>query len=152
MRSDLKTHSYKFINVGFDFNDSGIRINTFPAVLKRGHTYRLTVRLTTTLFVILPSSTPSTSDYMGVFSGGDNGRVELNSLFVKVGLDEREVLERLDSIENHRHIYLTGRGEGHNNTEAASSPPITSKSSVRTKGDDEDSDLEPESAEKPGPR
>ncbi|MEP7149766.1 MAG: hypothetical protein ABI857_12880 [Acidobacteriota bacterium] len=60
----------------------------------------------------------------------------MNSLFVKVGLDEREVLERLDSLQNHRHIYLTGKGDGHNDTEAASSPPITDKTAAPTKVDD----------------
>lgn len=121
---DLKTHSYKIITAGFDFNDSGLKVDTFPAVLRRGHIYRLTLRLSTTLFVIAPSGTQSLCDYRGVFTGGDNGRVELNSLFVKVGLDEKEILERLNSIENHRHIYLTGRGVGHNIAEAESSTPI----------------------------
>jgi hypothetical protein len=121
---DLKTYSYEFIDVGFDFNDSGLKVGTFSAVLRRGHTYRLTLRLAATLFVILPSGTQSLCDYLGAFTGGDNGRVELNSLFVKVGLDEKEVLEKLNNFENHRHIYLTGRGIGHNNVEAESSPPI----------------------------
>jgi hypothetical protein len=58
--------------------------------------------------------------------------VELNNLYIKVGLDEKETLQKLtklDSLESlidtleyklehHYHTYLTGRGTGHNNTEA----------------------------------
>lgn len=121
---DLKTHSYKIITAGFDFNDSGLKRSTIPAVLKRGHTYRLTLRMSSTLMVIAPSGTQSTCDYMDGFTGGGNGGVRLNSLFVKLGVDEKELLRKLEGFENHRHIYLTGRGVGHNNTEAQSSPPI----------------------------
>jgi hypothetical protein len=121
---DLKTHSYKIITAGFDHNDSGAKVDTFPAILRRGHTYRLTLRLITTLFVIAPSGTQSICDYLGGFTGGQDGAVELNSLFVKVGLDEKEVLEQLNNFADHRHIYLTGKGVGHNNVEAESSSPV----------------------------
>lgn len=121
---DLKTYSFADISVGFDFTDSGTKVDVFSAVLKRGHSYRLTLRLSSTLFIIVSSALLSTCDYMDGFAGGGDGRVELNSLYVKVGLDEKEVLRILDGIQNHRHIYLTGRGVGHNNTEAQSSLPI----------------------------
>jgi hypothetical protein len=124
---DLKTHSYKIITAGFDHNDSGTKVNTFPAVLKRGHTYRLTLRLSSTLFVIIPSASLSICDYMDGLAGGGDGGVQLNSLYVKAGLDEKEILQRLDSFQNHRHIYLTGIGAGHNNTQAASSTPMVER-------------------------
>lgn len=123
---DLKTYTHKFITAGFNFDDSGSKGSTFPAVLKRGNSYRLTLRMSCTLMVISTSPVVSICDYMDAGGGGGgNGRVQLNSLYVKVGLDEREVLEKLGGFQNHRHIYRTGRGEGHNNTEAASSTPIS---------------------------
>lgn len=65
-------------------------------------------------------------DYMDAIVGDPRG-VQLHSLFVKVGLDEREVLQILNSFQDHRHVYLTGRGVGHNNVEATSSLPILDK-------------------------
>jgi hypothetical protein len=130
---DLKTYSYKIITAGVDLNDSGSKANTFPAVLIRGHTYRITLRLSATLMVISPTGLPSTCDYMDGLTGGGTGRVQLNTLFVKVGLDEKEILQKVNGLFNHRHIYLTGRGVGHNNVEAASSLPIPeTRSAVET--------------------
>lgn len=48
--------------------------------------------------------------------------IDLSTLFtppfsVKVATNQ-------DQFQNHTHIYLTGIGEGHNNTEAITSPPI----------------------------
>jgi len=34
-----------------------------------------------------------------------------------------ELLQRIEDLENHTHTYLTGRGWGHNNTEAETGPP-----------------------------
>lgn len=125
---DLQSQKVKFVNVGFDFDDSGTKINTFPAVLKRGHDYRLTFRLTAILQkYLLLAAEASSSDYYSF-----NGGAELKYLHVKVGLDEKETLQtlaKIDSLENkideieyklenHSHVYLTGRGTGHNNTEA----------------------------------
>jgi hypothetical protein len=137
---DLKTFKVKFVLLGIDFDDSGSKVSTFPAVLKRGHTYRLTLRLSASVFLVaVPGSTSSQSTYFQ----GDTGGVRLSSLNVKVGLDERavgdrfdaiedrldDIEERLEALENHRHIYLTGRGVGHNNVEATSSLPILIKPS-----------------------
>jgi hypothetical protein len=129
---DLKTHSYKFITGGFDFDDSDTKVNTIPVILRRGHDYRLHLKLTSTLLITSPTAIPSYCDYMNGFIGGGDGRVELTKLFIKVGLDEKETLMKLAQIdslesridtleyrlENHYHEYLTGRGVGHNNTEA----------------------------------
>ena len=122
---DLKTHKVKAVLIaGFDFDDSGLKATTFPAVLKRGHTYRLTFRMSTSVFLLtLPiTGSMAQSTYMSPTTG-----VRLLSLNAKLGLDEKEVLERLEGIENHRHIYLTGRGLGHNNTQATSSLPLFGK-------------------------
>lgn len=37
-----------------------------------------------------------------------------------------ELEEALDDLLNHTHTYLTGEGEGHNNTQATTGPPSTS--------------------------
>ena len=148
---DLKTASIKVVNIGLDYNDSDTKNDVVPAILKRGHTYRLNVKLTCTLFATLtPLHVRSMCDFMDGILGLGDGRVELSNIFVKVGLDEEETLQklikldslesRIDSLEyklnHHYHIYLTGRGIGQNNTEAnttlsifeegnsASSPPI----------------------------
>ena len=31
---------------------------------------------------------------------------------------EEELLQRIEALEDHTHTYLTGKGQGHNNTEA----------------------------------
>lgn len=125
---DLQTHKVKFVLLGLNLNDSGIKPSTFSAVLRRGRTYRLTLRMTASTFLLQPPGAGSfaESSYLG-------DGVRLLSLNVKLGIDEREVLERLEGFGNHRHVYLTGRGNGHNNVEAASSPPIFEKPAVSPK-------------------
>jgi len=120
---DLATHKIKFVTAGLTFNDEGLKVDTFSAVLRRGHSYRLTVRLTVSVGIITTVAAVGRCDYMDAIVGDPRG-VQLNSLFVKVGLDEREVLRLLNEFQDHRHTYLTGRGTGHNNVEAVSSPPI----------------------------
>ncbi len=154
---DLKTHTYKFITAGLNFDDSGSKGSTFPAVLKRGNSYRVTLRMSCTLMVISTSPTASICDYMDAGGGGGgSGRVQLNSLYVKVGLDEREVLQKLAESQNHRHIYLTGHGVGHNNTQALSSTPTTVKSDVEVRTspvmESPEQDLPPTPESPPEPR
>jgi len=129
---DLKTFSFKVITGGFKLHDFDDQTNILSVMFIRGHSYRLGVHLTSTLFITIPSSLISICDYMGGFLGGGDGGVYLSKLFVKVGLDEKETLQKLaqlDSLESridtleykldhHHHIYLTGRGVGQNNTEA----------------------------------
>jgi hypothetical protein len=118
------------IDVGFGL-DNGSTVNSISANLIRGHTYRigLTIRcegkgaLNATVFL----------DYV---TGGWG--LWWNDLKVSVGLDLEEEIEKLKKeveklrrdLENHTHIYLTGRGEGHNNTEAQTSPAIIMDDSV----------------------
>jgi len=129
---DLKTFSFKVITGGFKLHDFDDQTNILSVMFIRGHSYRLGVHLTSTLFITIPSSLISICDYMDGFLGGGDGGVYLSKLFVKVGLDEKETLQKLaqlDSLESridtleykldhHHHIYLTGRGVGQNNTEA----------------------------------
>ena len=150
---DLNTHSFSEIfYLGSDFNDSGSKVGTIAAVLKCGHSYRLTLRMSATVVVIVQSATPTICDYMDGFEGGGDGRVQLNSLNVKLGLDEKEVLRQVShlqkqladlgnkvtslenkvtglegqvtGLEDHRHIYLTGADPSQNNVQAESSGPM----------------------------
>jgi len=144
---DLQTYRVKVVVAGINFSDAGVKPNTFPAVLVRGHTYRLTLRLSASMFLVTFPASGSFGESNYAVDG-----IKLNSLNVKAGLDEREVGDRLTNVEtrltgvenrvtgvenrltavehrltqleNHRHIYLTGRGAGQNNTEAQSSLPI----------------------------
>ena len=123
----LYQYSYDFLSAGFKL-DTETGVNNFAVVLRRGHHYRLHLKLTTKIWVDAAAQV----DYMNGFAGAGDGRVELTRLFVKVGLDEKETLQKLaqlDSLESridtleykldhHHHIYLTGRGVGQNNTEA----------------------------------
>lgn len=135
----LHQYSYDFLAGGFNL-DSDDRSNNYAVVLRRGHVYRIKLTLT----VMVAWSTLSISDYMDGFAGGGDGRVELTNLLVKVGLDEEETLQKLaliDSLESridtleyklehHYHIYLTGRGAGHNNTEANTTLSIFEEGNV----------------------
>ncbi len=111
------------IDVGFGL-DNGSTVNSISANLIRGHTYRigLTIRCegkgALNATVIL--------DYL---AGGWG--LWWNDLKVSIGIDIEEEIEKLwKALESHTHIYLTGRGEGHNNTEAQTSPAIIMDDSV----------------------
>lgn len=107
-----------------DFNIGGGRdtvaiSNTFATVLQRGHRYRLALRLECAVFSDGGLDVGTECDYMEDFLVGQTGGgAGWTRLAVKVGLDEAVVLEALAGIESHTHLYLTGRGRGHNNTEA----------------------------------
>ena len=142
---DVKTYSFlDVIAVGLTLNDTDTKVNTIPAILIRGHSYRIHLKLSTTLLIAGISQPLAFCDYMDGFAGGGDGRVELNRLFVKVGLDEKETLEKLaliDSLESridtleyrlehHYHTYLTGKGVGHNNTQASTTLSIFEEGSL----------------------
>ncbi len=116
---DLETFKVRKVTLGLNYNDSGNTSRTFPAVFRRGHTYRVTLSMATTASLLSPilSGSSVVSDYSG-------DGIRLDSLAVMLEIDQRDLLRRLDRVENHRHVYLTGRGEGHNNTEAVSSSPV----------------------------
>lgn len=108
------------IEAGFGL-DSGGDVNTVDVHVVRGHSYRLGLKVrcegkgAANAIVIL--------DYQ---TGGWG--VKWNDLKVTVAADLAEEIEKLkkrvDALEHHTHHYLTGRGEGHNNTEAETSQPI----------------------------
>lgn len=156
---DIKTYTFQdVIVVGLNLNDSEVKVNTVPIVLTRGHDYRLHLKLTTTLLVVGLNQPLAFCDYMDGFAGGGDGRVELRNLLVKIGLDERETLQKLanlDSLESridtleykldhHYHTYLTGRGTGHNNTEANTTLSIFEEGTITGTTPPVYSDSEPE--------
>lgn len=108
------------IDVGFGVDD-GATVNTMDVRVTRGHTYRLGLSINcegkglTNATIIL--------DYATAGWGAN-----WNDLKVTVAVDLAEEIEKLkkrvDALEQHTHTYLTGRGEGHNNTEAETSKPI----------------------------
>jgi hypothetical protein len=116
--------------IPFDLNlgggvDNETVSNTLATVLTRGHKYRLEVVLTCAVFSDGGLDIGSECDYMNDFGPlGTGGGAGWSRLAVKVGMDEREVLNRLEELTHHTHIYLTGKGVGHNNTEASTSEPV----------------------------
>ena len=117
------------LNLGGGMDNQGVS-NTFAAVLTRGHRYRLEMSLTCSVFSDGGLDVGSECDYMDNFLiGNSGGGAGWSKLAVKVGLDEEETLNRLDELSRHTHIYLTGKGVGHNNTEAATSEPVEGEES-----------------------
>ena len=118
------------IDVGFGL-DNGSTVNSMSANLIRGHTYRVG------LAIRCEGKSASNATVYLDYLAGDWG-LWWNELKVSVGLDLAEEIEKLKKeveklrrdLENHTHIYLTGRGEGHNNTEAQTSPAIIMDDSV----------------------
>jgi hypothetical protein len=108
--------------------DKGSRQNSFTFLMKRGKPYRIQLALE------LRTELSVTVGFMGL-----DYRSELfdkgagwNDLKIAVGQDARGVVAnlaaRIDTLqsrlEHHGHTYLTGRGEGHNNTEAQTGEAI----------------------------
>ena len=121
-------HSEKPEGADFDLFEIGAWINhdtktdSFVAMLKRGHEYRLkyTLRLESTSF----GNTYVVLDYQ---TGGWGAW--WNELTISAAEDPEDLVaelreELLNLIENHTHPYLTGRGAGHNNKEAISGAAI----------------------------
>ncbi len=122
------------LNLGGGVDNHGVS-NTFPAVLTRGHKYRLELVMTCAVFSDGGLDLGSECDYMDDFLVGSGGGAGWSKLSVKVGLDEAEVLKRLEELAQHTHIYLTGRGVGHNNTEAETSAPMDGSAAAQTPAD-----------------
>jgi len=121
------------LDVGFGL-DEGATDNTFNVRLTRGHEYRLSLQLRVEAKGAANASVILDYDAL-------DGGARWTDLSVAIAPDLAEEVERikerltrvetrLDSLEHrivalegHTHTYLTGRGEGHNNTEAETSEP-----------------------------
>jgi hypothetical protein len=108
------------IDVGFGL-DQGSTANTIDVRVVRGHSYRLGLKVRSEGKSLLNATV--ILDYLDGSWGA-----KWNDLKVTVAADLAEEIEKLkkrvDALEQHTHTYLTGRGEGHNNTEAETSKPI----------------------------
>ena len=125
---DLPLHSkdvdgfldIEIVEVGFGI-DEGSTVNTMDIRVVRGHTYRvgLTVRCE-------GKGYPNATVHLDYLTGGWG--VRWNDLKVTVGADLAEEIaalkRRVEALESHTHHYRTGRGEGHNNVETETSPPL----------------------------
>jgi hypothetical protein len=107
------------------WTDGGRRESSFTTQLRRGHTYRLTFALDLRTFAL--ANAYYTLDYnAGAFGAW------WNELRVALGPDPAELVARLGArvdtleyrLEHHGHEYLTGRGEGQNNTVATTSGTV----------------------------
>jgi len=107
------------------WTDNGREQGSFTTQLRRGHTYRLTHRLDVRTLSYLNAY------YALDYKTGGYG-AWWNELRVALGPDPVELVanigSRVDTLEyrldHHGHEYLTGRGEGHNNTVATTSATV----------------------------
>jgi hypothetical protein len=108
------------LDVGFGV-DKGSTTNTMDVQVVRGRTYRVGLKVrcegkglanATVIVDYLDGAWGATWDEMKVSVSADLAE-ELEKL-----------KKRVEALEHHTHTYLTGRGEGHNNTEAETSEPI----------------------------
>ena len=104
------------------------------AVIRTDQTYNLElVMLGTMVSPLLVTDLNARVDYMGTALGDEElGMFWEAPALVSIGTDAEESLaeirdeiERLrEDLERHTHIFLTGRGAGHNNTEAVTSSAL----------------------------
>lgn len=112
------------VDVGVGWDHGGVT-NSLAAKVVRGHAYRVGLKLRTEGSGLLNAFI--SADYMS----GDWG-LKWNELRVSIGPDLEEQIaqltKRVDQLEyglqHHTHTYLTGKGEGHNNTVATTSEAI----------------------------
>lgn len=108
------------IDVGFGL-DQGASVNAMSARLIRGHTYRVGLK-------VRCESKSLLNAFIGLDYASGPWGLWWNDLKVSVAPDLVEEIEKLKkrvaALEGHTHTYLTGRGEGHNNTDAETSKPI----------------------------
>jgi hypothetical protein len=66
---------------------------------------------------------------LGVHFGGTGEAIVIRGVGLELIPDpnnpmQKEIEALWEAFENHTHIYLTGKGVGHNNTEAITSEPV----------------------------
>jgi hypothetical protein len=133
------------IDVGVGW-DHGQTTNSLAAKVVRGHDYRIGLKLSTEGKGALNATI--SVDYLS----GDWG-LWWNDLRVSVAPDLAEEIAQLKKrvetlefgLQHHTHTYLTGKGEGHNNTVATTSEAIVDNGPP---SEDESKVLPPESKDK----
>jgi len=127
--------------------DRGETTNSMTAKVIRGHTYRVGLKVRAEGQGALNAS--FNIDYISVDRGA-----RWTDLRVSIAPDLEERLEKLEKrveileqqLRHHTHTYLTGRGEGHNNTIASTSEAIIVDNGPPS--DDESNVLPPEPQDK----
>jgi hypothetical protein len=112
------------------------RTVVIPVPLQRGHAYQVQVRANGS--AVGGAAAAAASDFLD-----SDGGIVVTDISVSAGLDPfaqseaqqeeiDQLREDLDTLrtdfDTHTHTYLTGRGVGHNNTEATTTPPTGSDS------------------------
>jgi hypothetical protein len=132
------------VGVGWDHGET---TNSLAAKVVRGHSYRIGLKVRT------EGKGALNADINVDYLTGDWG-LKWNELRVSVAPDLAEQIakltKRVDQLEedlrHHTHTYLTGKGEGHNNTVASTSEAIIVDEG--NPSDDESKVLPPETADK----
>lgn len=122
-------------NASLGVDDSNTVV--IPVPLQRGHAYR--VQVVADGGAVGGATATAASDFLNA-----DGGIVVSDISVSAGLDPfeqndeqqqaiDELREDLDTLredfDTHTHTYLTGRGTGHNNTEATTTPPTGSDAS-----------------------
>jgi hypothetical protein len=135
------------VGVGFDHGETA---NSITAKVIRGHAYRIGLKVRAEGKGALNATIGV--DYM---SGGWGAWWTDLDVSIAPDLEEQilELTKRVDLLEeqlhHHTHTYLTGKGEGHNNTVASTSEAIIVDDG--TPSDDESKVLPPDGGKKPLP-
>jgi hypothetical protein len=138
------------VDVGVGW-DHGEVTNSLASKVIRGHTYRIGLKVRIEGKGALNADIDI--DYLTFADWG----LKWNELRVAVGPDLAEEIARLEKrvdqleedLRHHTHTYLTGKGEGHNNTVASTSEAIIVDNGPPS--DDESKVLPPETDKKPLP-
>ncbi len=100
-----------------------------PLSLITGHSYRIVLNLKVEANKFGPDRLAAADFYSPVAANWnslfDFGGVKWSNLSLTVGTDPFQAIDSLrELLETHTHTYLTGKGEGHNNTEATTSMAV----------------------------
>jgi len=111
--------------------DEGVNLNT---IVRAGESYYVEVAAQVFVKKRLTAASAEASVNQGGISGilENLPTVRWNDIILKLGADPQEYIAELEDqieelredLEGHSHIFLTGRGTGHNNTEAETSSAL----------------------------
>ncbi|MGH8014759.1 MAG: T9SS type A sorting domain-containing protein [Candidatus Zixiibacteriota bacterium] len=108
---------------------SGEEKIALPLPLTTGHEYRIVLNIKVDANLSDPTKLASSDFYSKVAEDWnslfDFGGVKWSGLSLSVGTDPFQAVDSLrELLETHTHMYLTGKGVGHNNIEAITSAAI----------------------------
>jgi hypothetical protein len=94
--------------------------------LTRGHGYRISLIIRAQAVGSPGDAAGASSDFASTASWSDLSVTAGADPFERIAELEQEVDQLREDFEGHSHTYLTGRGAGHNNTEAETGAPLFS--------------------------